>query len=152
MGKRYSSVLEMVEAASDVEYAKRFEQTLKDNSISTYLFVLRNKLGLTEKELAVLMECSTEDVERMEQTSNRMLTEGDLVGYLVGLGKERDRREESLQKALDYAVSIIENYEMDIRRSINMGNIRVGFCQGSVYKNAVNKIQELREEKHKETK
>ena len=49
-----------------------------------------------------------------------------------------------LAEALGYAVSIIESYEMDIRNAkdiIGIDLIEKGFCQGTIYKNAIKKIE-----------
>jgi len=50
---------------------------------------------------------------------------------------------QNLINALDYAIGIIENYEADCRNLKNHINI-VGFCQGSIYKNAISDILKIK--------
>jgi len=53
---------------------------------------------------------------------------------------------EKLLKALEYAIEIIESYELDCRDLegyIKDGNDIDGFCQGSIYKKAIKKIKEI---------
>ena len=51
----------------------------------------------------------------------------------------------ALERALEHAVLVIENYEMDIRNSEWTGvNLHaVGFCQGVIYQRALQTIQDL---------
>ncbi len=44
-----------------------------------------------------------------------------------------NEREAALAQALEYAVSIIDSYAMDIRNFVNVDLVDAGFCQGSVY-------------------
>lgn len=56
-------------------------------------------------------------------------------------------QKKNMEEALDYAISIIESYEMDIRNSYNVIGINIkekGFCQGRTYKNALRRIDALR--------
>lgn len=46
-------------------------------------------------------------------------------------------------EALAYAIRIIENYEMDVRDWMADGRIPPGFCQGSVYRTALQHIETL---------
>jgi hypothetical protein len=45
--------------------------------------------------------------------------------------------------ALEYAMAIIENYEMDIRDAIESGILPAGFCQGTMYTKALEIIKTL---------
>ena len=51
--------------------------------------------------------------------------------------QQRDVKDE----ALAYAISIIESYEMDIRGRPEL--IEQGFCQGVVYRDAIQRIHEI---------
>lgn len=48
-----------------------------------------------------------------------------------------------LNAALELAVAVIESYEMDIRNSewTGVDLVECGFCQGTIYKNAVSRIK-----------
>ena len=48
-----------------------------------------------------------------------------------------------LHEALDYAISIIESYQTDIRNSSRFGVdlAQLGFCQGEVYQKAIEDIR-----------
>lgn len=56
----------------------------------------------------------------------------------------------NLEEALDYAISIIENYQMDIRSSketmpsLGINLAEKGFCQGKVYKEAIEDINKIK--------
>lgn len=52
------------------------------------------------------------------------------------------------KNALEYAIQIIESYEMDIRNWNKGSLLNEGFCQGKIYKNALNSIQKRRENKN----
>ena len=55
----------------------------------------------------------------------------------------------ALEKALNYAVEIIESYELDCRnlKDYLKKNSIEGFCQGTIYKDALNDIKKIMEEK-----
>lgn len=58
----------------------------------------------------------------------------------------------NLVEALKHAVSIIESYELDIRNSKETAGVdllELGFCQGSIYKTAVEDINKMIEGKQK---
>lgn len=60
------------------------------------------------------------------------------------LNKER---QEALETALDYAICIIESYQMNIRNSheiIGCDLVEKGFCQGTIYKYALRVIDKLK--------
>ena len=51
----------------------------------------------------------------------------------------------SVEKALNFAIAIIENYELDIKNSraeFGIDLVKRGFCQGVVYKNALKIIEQ----------
>jgi hypothetical protein len=59
-------------------------------------------------------------------------------------------REEALERALKYAKTVIENYEMDIRNSgrgdlafVGVKLDEVGFCQGTIYTGALEIIDRI---------
>lgn len=55
----------------------------------------------------------------------------------------------STYKALEYAIRIIENYELDLRFSketIGIDLIKKGFCQGKIYTEALRVIEQKRNE------
>jgi len=57
-------------------------------------------------------------------------------------------KNKKLLEALKYAISIIENYGADCRgleRYIKDGGDIKGFCQGSIYRDAVKDIKEIAE-------
>jgi hypothetical protein len=51
------------------------------------------------------------------------------------------------KEALDYATSIIMNYESDIKEA---GYADEGFCQGVIYRDALKRIEELRRQEDTE--
>lgn len=56
----------------------------------------------------------------------------------------------SIKKALDFAILIIENYESDIKnckKEFGIDLVKKGFCQGTVYKNALRIIKQKIKEK-----
>lgn len=55
----------------------------------------------------------------------------------------------SIKTALDFAIQIIESYELDINNSKEILGIdlkRKGFCQGIVYKKALSIIKKKRKD------
>jgi len=57
-------------------------------------------------------------------------------------------KENTLREALDYAIRIIENYEIDIRNSewVGVDLVDKGFCQGSIYEKAIEDIKKILQE------
>ena len=58
----------------------------------------------------------------------------------------------SIEKALNEAISVIRSYQLDIENSekrpyLNINLAEKGFCQGVVYKDALNRIKRYKEEK-----
>jgi len=51
------------------------------------------------------------------------------------------KRVEELQDTLEYALSVIENYAMDIHQRKDL--LDEGFCQGSMYRRAPKRISEV---------
>lgn len=60
---------------------------------------------------------------------------------------ERDAEIEALKDALAFAVSVIQNYAMDIRNSewAGVDLVAKGFCQGSIYLGAEDQIVRMRQ-------
>ncbi len=55
----------------------------------------------------------------------------------------------SIESALIFAIQIIMNYESDIencKKEFGVDLVKYGFCQGTVYKNALRIIEKKREE------
>lgn len=55
----------------------------------------------------------------------------------------------SIEKALEYAINIISSYEMDIRDWDKGRLIKDGFCQGRIYKKALERIEEIKNKQGK---
>jgi hypothetical protein len=62
---------------------------------------------------------------------------------MTDLEKENER----LKDALELAILVIENYQMDISNYSFMDSGEtlesIGFCQGSIYKNAIQNIKKI---------
>jgi len=86
MGKRYQSVLDMVRDTSDQQTAEEFKRQVDDYSISTHLFVLRNKAGLTQTQLAEGIGWRQSRVSQFENTPDDKIRLGDLHSYIAALG------------------------------------------------------------------
>ena len=58
---------------------------------------------------------------------------------------ERKMNSKKLLKALEYAIKIIECYELDCRdlKGYLKENSVEGFCQGSIYKKAIKRIKKI---------
>jgi hypothetical protein len=52
----------------------------------------------------------------------------------------------NLEDALDYAITIIESYQMDIKYWDDGRLLKEGFCQGTIYKKALEVIKKLEKE------
>jgi transcriptional regulator with XRE-family HTH domain len=86
MGKRYQSVADMVRDTSEPEFAARFKEQQEEFSISRHLFLMRNKAGLTQAQLALKIGCQQNRISRLEKTPNAKIRLGDLQDYVTAMG------------------------------------------------------------------
>lgn len=97
MAKRYGSVLDMVRKTADPDFAQTFESDLREHTVSRMLFVLRNRAGLLQSEMAKRMGCPQSKVSKIEHTPNANLRLGDVAAYARAAGCQVEMR--FLQKA-----------------------------------------------------
>ena len=83
---RFTSVLEMVRATADREFADDFEQTLSKSRVVNTLAVLRAAKGLTQEELADKLGQTHEWISKIENSNDDELGFGDLTKFAAGLG------------------------------------------------------------------
>ena len=92
MATKYGSVSEMVKDLTDEEFYNNFQQTLTRTSLSRVLIAMRNKEGVTQKEMAAKMGCSQGKISKIENADNDDIKMGDLLAYAKALGLSLDLR------------------------------------------------------------
>jgi transcriptional regulator with XRE-family HTH domain len=85
--KTYSGVTEMVrDLVDDQDFAADFEKHLASRQISKKLFVLRNTLGMSQKDIADEIGCTQSRISKLESGADEDLRVGDLFAYLDAMG------------------------------------------------------------------
>ena len=85
MGEQYTSVGQMVNDLADESFAKAFAERSAKTGLSRTLFVLRNKAGLTEREVGDRLGWSQSAVSKFERQEIDNIKFGDLERYLNAL-------------------------------------------------------------------
>lgn len=85
MGKQYTSVGQMVNDLADESFAKAFAERSAKTGLSRTLFVLRNKAGLTEREVGDRLGWSQSAVSKFERQEIDNIKFGDIGRYLNAL-------------------------------------------------------------------
>ena len=85
MGKQYTSVRQMVNDLADESFAKAFAERSAKTGLSRTLFVLRNKAGLTQREVGDRLGWSQSAVSKFERQEIDNIKLGDLERYLNAL-------------------------------------------------------------------
>lgn len=85
MGEQYTSVGQMVNDLADESFAKAFAERSAKTGLSRTLFVLRNKAGLTQREVGDRLGWSQSAVSKFERQEIDNIKFGDLERYLNAL-------------------------------------------------------------------
>ena len=85
MGEQYTSVRQMVNDLADESFAKAFAERSAKTGLSRTLFVLRNRAGLTEREVGDRLGWSQSAVSKFERQEIDNIKIGDLERYLNAL-------------------------------------------------------------------
>lgn len=86
MGKKYNTVLEMVnEISADKNFNKSLEKEIKGKQISKTLFTMRCKRGLTQSQLSEKTRFSQGKISKIERAFDTDLTVKDLAAYCSAL-------------------------------------------------------------------
>lgn len=82
MGKRYSSVSEVVnEFIDDETFREQLEKEIADKRVAKTLFAIRSRAGKTQDELAELLGCTQGTVSKLENAGIDGIRVSDLVAY-----------------------------------------------------------------------
>lgn len=81
MAKQYPNVLSLIKDISSKSFANKFESYLAERRFSIQLASIRAAKGLTEEDIARLMNCSVRKVKRIEQSEDSNLSLGDIFAY-----------------------------------------------------------------------
>jgi transcriptional regulator with XRE-family HTH domain len=82
MGEKYKSVLEMVKSISTEDsYKELADKQIKGKSLAKFLFYLRCRHSLSQKELANKIGCSQSRVSKIEHSLDKDLAIQDLLDY-----------------------------------------------------------------------
>jgi transcriptional regulator with XRE-family HTH domain len=86
MRKRYNDVLEMIkEISADSDFKNLASKEIDEKRISKFLFVLRCKANLTQKQIAEKMDCSQGRISKIESALDREICIRDLLDYAKAL-------------------------------------------------------------------
>ncbi len=101
MGKRYGSVLGMVQDTGSAGLAEDVYDALRHRAVARALFVLRTREQVTQTELARRMGRRQGHVSRMEHATNDEIRLGDVEQFLAGLGYCVELRAARRDRAVD---------------------------------------------------
>ena len=87
--KRYDSVSDLVhEISEDAAFADNLDRQIEEQRMATTLFLMRNREGLTQAQLAERMGCTQSRVSKLEHASLSSISVQDLIDYSTALGAE----------------------------------------------------------------
>lgn len=87
MGKRYKSVIDLVDdIIDDEEFKEELKKDLKDKSLAHKLFGMRCAASITQAEMAKLMACDQSRISKLENAGLDSIKVGDLLAYTKALG------------------------------------------------------------------
>ncbi|MEX2444747.1 MAG: helix-turn-helix domain-containing protein [Alkalispirochaeta sp.] len=116
--KRYDSVSDLVhDISDDTAFADALDQEIDEQRMATTLFVLRNREGLTQAELAERMGCTQSRVSKLEHASFSSISVQDLIDYSTALGTDLNI---SFQKM--NAAALVKHHFFQIKK--HMDDIR----------------------------
>lgn len=87
MGNSYKSVLELhKDLAGSGDFTSTLEKDIKGRQVATAIFSVRNKLGITQKQLAHKMGLSQSAISKFESSPDEKITVGELLKFSRALG------------------------------------------------------------------
>jgi transcriptional regulator with XRE-family HTH domain len=113
--KRYDSVSDLVrDVTDDQTFADAVDREIDDQRMATVLFLMRNREGLTQTELAERMGCTQSRVSKLERASLSSISVKDLMEYANALGADLNI---VLQK-MD-AASMVKHHFFQIKKHLD---------------------------------
>jgi transcriptional regulator with XRE-family HTH domain len=86
MGKRYKSVIDLVEdIIEDEEFKEELKKDLQDKSLAHKLFGMRCAAGITQSEMAEKIGCDQSRISKLENAGLYSIKVGDLLAYTKAL-------------------------------------------------------------------
>jgi predicted XRE-type DNA-binding protein len=87
--KRYDSVSDLVhDISDDTAFADDFDRQIDEQRMATTLFLMRNREGLTQAQVAERMGCTQSRVSKLEHASLSSISVQDLIDYSTALGAD----------------------------------------------------------------
>lgn len=83
--KKIKNLTDHVRKIVGDKFANDITDHIDSCTLTTYLSTVRNKCGLSEKELGNKINWSAHKVAKFEQTQDRNVKIGELIDYLNGL-------------------------------------------------------------------
>lgn len=85
MNKKYKNVSEMVNDLADKEFKQEYKNHSDRTALSSFLFKLRAKHDITQKEMAKRLDCTQGKISKIENSYDEDLQLKDLIGYAKAL-------------------------------------------------------------------
>ncbi|EKD26307.1 MAG: transcriptional regulator, XRE family [uncultured bacterium] len=85
MNKLYNNVSDLIEGSVDKDFKKKFDESIRNRSLSTHLLALRCKNGITQKEMAHRIKCNQSKISKIENALDENLQVKDLIDYATAL-------------------------------------------------------------------
>lgn len=82
MSKKYNNVMEMIkDLSSDSAFKDTASKEINDKKVGKFLFYLRCKHNLTQKQIAEKMDCTQSRISKIESSYDKDLSVNDLLDY-----------------------------------------------------------------------
>lgn len=115
MGRRFSTVSEMVDTLSDSKsFKERFEKESAGKSLARALFRLRNAQGLTQGDLAKKMGVAQSAISRIEHSENDKIKLDILEAYVSALGYKISVNIHPERNAVDW----VKHHGLEMRKHL----------------------------------
>ncbi len=87
VGKKYSSVSELVRDTSSAEFVEDFDRYQANRQLVNCLAILRCADGVSQVDLAKRMGCAQSKISKMESSTDADLSFGDVIRFALALNQ-----------------------------------------------------------------
>ena len=121
--KQYDSVSDLVhDISDDTAFSDAVDQEIDEQRMATMLFLMRNREGLTQAELAMRMGCTQSRISKLERAPLSSISMQDLMDVSTALGIDVNIIFQKM-KAATPRFSIIREHDVDEELERELGRV-----------------------------